>query len=104
MLEDKYVPASWHVTVVIYAMLILHGMVNHFMVELIPWIGIISGVLHACGFIVFLIVLMVLGRHNSISTIFLQGNESSGWRDSFVSWNVGMVTCTYGFVGLSCCR
>ena len=83
------------------AMLVMHGLMNMYTFFLIPWIELLAGVLHVCLFVVFVVVLAVMGTRHSAQWVFLERNISSGWSDTFISWNLGMLTCAWSFTGES---
>lgn len=78
----------------------LQGLVNTYAFKLVPWMETVAGVLHICLFIIFVVVLGVMGAHNDAKFVFLERNVSSGWSDTFVAWNLGMLTCVWSFTGL----
>lgn len=96
--NPSYVAGGWKTSVLVIAMGILLGGLNVYGFKLIPWIEMIAGVLHVCLFVVFAVVLSVLGTRNGPS-FWLSTNISSGWDDVFVSWNLGMLTCVWAYTG-----
>lgn len=100
--HPTYVAGGWHTSVLVIAMCVLQGLMNVYSFKLIPWVEMVAGVLHVCLFVVFCVVLGVMGtRHNS--SFWLQRNISSGWEDTFVAWNLGMLTCVWSFTGTPRC-
>lgn len=68
--------------------------------KMVPWVELVAGILHVLLFVVFIVVLAVLGSRNSADFVFLHTNyESSGWSNGFISWNVGMLTCVWSLTG-----
>ena len=94
-----YVGKQWHVTMIVYAILVSQVLINTFTYELVPKIELFAGILHVCLFFVFLIVLFVLGRRHTAGYVFTSQNFSSGWSDTFVAWNIGMLTSTWSLTG-----
>ncbi|KAK2765649.1 hypothetical protein FQN54_008505 [Arachnomyces sp. PD_36] len=94
-----YVPERWHLTLIILAMLVVEGLMNMYTFWLIPWIELLAGILHVVLFIVFVVVLVALAPRHSPEFVFLKGASGSGWTNKFVSWNIGLLTPTWGFVG-----
>lgn len=94
-----YVPERWHLTLIILAMLVVEGLMNMYTFWLIPWIELLAGILHVVLFIVFVVVLVALAPRHSPEFVFLKGASGSGWTNDFVSWNIGLLTPTWGFVG-----
>jgi len=95
----NYVAQRWHVTLIIYAILLSQGLMNMYAFWLIPWIELFAGIAHVALFVVFLVVFITLGSRHNASYIFLEQDISSGWGNKFISWNLGMLTCTWSFTG-----
>lgn len=94
-----YVPERWHLTLIIIAMVLVQGLMNMYTFRLIPWIEAGAGVLHIVLFIIFIAVLLALAPKHSSDFVFFESSIFSGWSNSFVSWNLGLITPTWGFVG-----
>jgi amino acid transporter len=94
-----YAPKAWHVTLIIFALLIVSGLMNMYTWFLIPWIELLAGVLHIVLFIIFVVVLVTLAPRHTAEWVFLKENTASGWKNSFVAFNLGLMTPTWGFVG-----
>lgn len=99
----QYEAKSWHLTLIIFAMLIVQALMNMYAFSLIPWIELMAGVLHVCLFIVFLVVFVSLAPRHSAEFVFLRTQSNSGWNSDFASWNIGLLTPVWGFVGKSPC-
>lgn len=97
--NPNYVPETWHITMIMLAMLLIIGLMNMYAFWLIPWIELIAGVLHICLFVVFIVVFVTIGHRNSAHDIFIESEVSSGWTNTFVSWNVGLLSCAWSFTG-----
>ncbi|KAI1914087.1 hypothetical protein LOZ12_002996 [Ophidiomyces ophidiicola] len=95
----NYVPERWHLTLIIFAILIVEGLMNMYTFWLIPWVELIAGILHIVLFVVFVVVLVALAPRHSPSFVFTKEASSSDWNNKFVSWNLGLLTPTWGFVG-----
>lgn len=96
----NYVSKGWHVTLIIYALLIVQGLMNQYAFWTIPWIEMLSGLLHVIMWLVFVSVLVTLAPRHSSHFVFLEKSSAlSGWDNDYVSWNLGMLTATWGFVG-----
>ncbi|OAX85589.1 hypothetical protein ACJ72_00003 [Emergomyces africanus] len=94
-----YLPQRWHLTLFIFAMLICEGLMNMYAFWVIPWIELLAGILHVSLFIVFVSILVAMGSRHSARFVFTEGTSNSGWSNGFVSWNLGLLTPTWGFVG-----
>ncbi|KAK7409672.1 hypothetical protein QQX98_008187 [Neonectria punicea] len=96
--HPNYVPGGWHTSVLVIAMCVLQGLMNTYAFVMIPWIEMVAGVLHVCLFVIFAVVLGVMGsRHDS--SFWLKTNTVSGWDDTYIAWNLGMLTCVWSFTG-----
>lgn len=96
-----YVPKTWHITMIMIALIVVQGLINSNSrtFAIIPWLELVAGILHVCLFVLFLVVLVVMGSRHSGHYIFLESSVSSGWTNSYVSWNLGMLTCAWSFTG-----
>lgn len=66
---------------------------------LIPWIELIAGLLHVILWIVYAVVLLTLAPRHSTRFVFLEKANASGWTSDFVSFNLGIILLSWGFVG-----
>ncbi|WZH45495.1 amino acid/polyamine transporter I [Fusarium acuminatum] len=97
--HPDYMAGGWHTSVLVIAMCLVHGLMNVFAFKLIPWIELVAGVLHVCLFVIFVVVLVVMGPRNPAS-FWLERDISSGWENNeYVAWNLGMLTCVWSFTG-----
>jgi choline transport protein len=94
-----YVPKGWHVTLIIYALLLVQGLMNQYAFWSIPWIELLSGFFHIITWIIFVAVLLRYADKHSADFVFTSSSALSGWTNSYVSWNLGMLTATWAFVG-----
>lgn len=99
--HPDYTAERWHLTLIILAMLLVQGLMNMYTFWLIPWIELFAGIAHVCLFVVFICVFVTLSPRHSGEYIFLKQSISSGWGDTFISWNLGMLTCAWSFTGKS---
>lgn len=100
MNNPSYVPQRWHTTLLIIALLLFQSLMNLYTWRLIPLVEVAAGVLHICLFVVFIAVLLALAPKQSAGFVFTQSTApSSGWSNSFVAWNLGLITPVWGFVG-----
>ena len=84
---------------IIFAMLIVQCLMNMYTFWLIPWIELTAGILHVLLFIVFAVVLTVMAPKHTANFVFFDKASTSGWSNSFVTWNLGLLTPAWGFVG-----
>lgn len=96
-----YVPETWHVTMIIIGLIVVQGLINSnsWSFALVPWLELVAGILHVCLFVLFLVVLVVMGPRNNGRFIFTEFSVSSGWTNDYVAWNLGMLTCAWSFTG-----
>lgn len=95
-----YVSKSWHVLLIMYGFLLVLGCLNQFAFWVIPWIEMAAGLCHIILFIVFITVLSTLGQRHSLDFVFFEKANASGWESDFVSFNLGSMLITWGFVGM----
>lgn len=77
-----------------YAMLIVMGMINVFAFWIMPWLELLSGILHVMLWIIYMIVLLTRAPKHSADMVFLSDAQLSGWTNPYVSFNLGMVLVT----------
>ena len=97
----SYEPQAWHVTLLIFALLIIGGLMNMYTWFLIPWLETLAGLLHIVLFVIFVVVLVTLAPRHSAEFVFTKSVSSSGWTNQYISFNMGLMTPTWGFVGMS---
>ncbi|OAX81530.1 hypothetical protein ACJ72_04122 [Emergomyces africanus] len=95
----NYVPQRWHLTLIIFAILIVEGLMNVYTVRLIPWIQLMAGTLHVVLFVIFIVVFVTMAPRHPSDFVFFNGQSASGWDNGFVSWNLGLLTPVWAFVG-----
>lgn len=66
---------------------------------LIPWLELAAGILHVLLFVIFVVVFVTLSPRKSAEYVFLKSASETGWNNGFVSFNLGLMTPTWGFVG-----
>lgn len=98
--HPSYVPHGWHVTLIMYALLITQGLMNQYVFWIIPWVEIFAGLLHVIMWIVFVSVLLTLAPRHTADFVFLEKSALSGWDNQYISFNLGLLTSTWGFVGM----
>ncbi|KAK5169520.1 uncharacterized protein LTR77_005496 [Saxophila tyrrhenica] len=94
-----YILKGWHTVLVMYAYLIVLGLMNMYVFWIIPWVEFLAGLLHVILWIVFAAVLLTLAPRHSAEFVFLEKASLSGWDSDFVSFNLGIILITWGFVG-----
>lgn len=95
----SYVVQGWHTILIMYAYIIVLGLVNSFMFWIVPYVEVFSGILHITLWIVFAAVLLTLAPKHTTEFVFFEKSNLSGWNSDFVSFNLGIQLITWGFVG-----
>lgn len=94
-----YVVKGWHTVLVMYAYLIVLGLMNMYAFWIIPWVELLAGLLHVILWIVFATVLLTLAPRHTADFVFFEKANLGGWDSDFVAFNLGLVLITWGFVG-----
>lgn len=84
---------------IIYAIVLVEGLINTRAFQIVPWMNTVGGCLHVLLFVIFATVFLVAAPKRNTSFIFMDRTASLGWDNDFVSWQIGMLTATSGFVG-----
>ncbi|KAK5051421.1 hypothetical protein LTR84_003073 [Exophiala bonariae] len=95
-----YTPERWHLTLIMWALLVSVGLINTYTFWIIPWLELTAGILHVILFIIFVVVLVTLSPRHDADFVFFRESILSGWeRSSFVAFNLGMLVPAWGFIG-----
>ena len=73
-----------------YAYLLLFALLNMYAFWIIPWLELCAGILHLVLWIIVATVLLVLAPRHTSEFVFLEKANTSGWRNDFVSFNLGI--------------
>jgi choline transport protein len=95
----EWVPQGWHTVLIMYAYLVVMALLNMYAFWLIPWVEMLNGLLHIILWIVFVSILVTMAPRHSAEWVFLEKSNLSGWNNDFVSFNLGIILVTWGFVG-----
>jgi choline transport protein len=101
--HPTYVVEGWHTACMMIAMLFLFGAVNsvRWTFRIVPWLELVAGVLHVALFVVFIVVLFVMGQRNTPDYMFFYTDISSGWDSNpYISWHLGALSCVGSFISL----
>jgi hypothetical protein len=82
-----------------YAYLLVFGLMNMYAFFLVPYIELMAGFLHIIGWLIFVVVLLTLAPRHTNDFVWFEKANSSGWDSDFVSFNLGIILITWGFVG-----
>lgn len=89
---------GWKTALLSIGFMIVQSLINTHAFQIIPWIEVIAGILYSAEFVIFVVVLGVMGVHNPPSFL-VSTNISSGWTNMFISSNVGMLSAIWCFTG-----
>ncbi|KXT02185.1 hypothetical protein AC578_5962 [Pseudocercospora eumusae] len=98
-MHPGYEPQSWHLVLVIYLLLTWQALMNIFAFKWVPLIEMICTVLQIALFVVYICVFASLGEKHSASYVWTFFQSTNGWGNEFVSWNVGLLSCVWLFIG-----
>ncbi|KAK6443005.1 hypothetical protein LTR95_000718 [Oleoguttula sp. CCFEE 5521] len=82
-----------------WAYLLVLGLMNMYAFWIIPYVEVFAGIIHIGLWISMASVLLALAPRHTAEFVFLQKADLSGWENDFVSFNLGIVLITWGFVG-----
>ncbi|KIV86604.1 hypothetical protein PV11_02204 [Exophiala sideris] len=94
-----YNPERWHVTLLMWALLISVGLMNMYSFWVIPWLELTAGIMHVVLFIIFVVVLVTLAPRHDSQFVWFDDSTQSGWDSKFVAFNLGMLAPAWGFIG-----
>lgn len=97
--STTYIAGGWKTSVLVIACAVVQGLVNVYAFRVVPWLEMISSILHVALFILVLVVFVVMAPKHNAS--FLLGSMiESGWdHNPYVSWHLGMLTCIFSITG-----
>lgn len=97
---EGYIPERWHVSLIMIATLVPPLVCNLWFRKMLNTVEIIGGLLHICLFVIFIVIITVLGSRNSndavVKTLVW---ESSGWNNQGISFGLGMLPATFSLTG-----
>jgi choline transport protein len=74
----SYELKAWHVTLLIFALLVMGDLMNMYAWFLIPWLETLAGLLHIVLFVVFVVMLVTLAPTRSADFVFPKSASSTG--------------------------
>jgi amino acid permease (GABA permease) len=90
----------WHTIVIFAGVLLLHGVINQFGVDLIAKLNNISVWWHIIGVLVIVLVLAIApAHHQSASYVFTHFVNNTGWGSKFYVLLLGLLLAQYTFTG-----
>lgn len=98
--STTYIAGGWKTSVLVITCAVFQGLVNIYAFGVIPWLEMISSILHVGLFVLVLVVFVVMAPKHDASFL-LQPMIASGWDHSpYVSWHLGMLTCIFSITGM----
>ncbi|KAJ3579506.1 hypothetical protein NPX13_g1057 [Xylaria arbuscula] len=97
---ESYEPQRWQGTLIYWAVLLIALPINVFGQRILPWIEILSMILHVGLFFVLLIAMLVLSpAKQSAEAVFATFENNSGWQNDGVAWFIGLLSSSYVLAG-----
>jgi len=91
--NPTYEGKSWHITLLMWAFIIVAVGGNLFLRRILNVFEVIAGICHVLFVIAAIIVLTTLGNRTNSEFVFTTLiNDVSGWSNPGVSWNLGLIT------------
>ncbi|CAO3568333.1 unnamed protein product [Mortierella alpina] len=99
-LANGWAYERWHVVVIYFAILIVHGLINTFMVRLIAIMNTISVWVHIGGVVIILVTLLVKAEHKaSASFVFTHFINNTGWSSTVYVVLLGLLQSQFTMTG-----
>ncbi|KAH7040332.1 amino acid/polyamine transporter I [Microdochium trichocladiopsis] len=92
-----YESGGWRTTLIVLCLLLFLTVVNVWFFRIVPWFELLAGIANICFFFIVLVTLWIMSPRNDPE--FILTTNFSGWENSFVSWNIGMLTQVWLFIG-----
>jgi amino acid transporter len=89
----------WHTTLIMWACLALTYVVNVYGIGLLPATELFAGTCHVLFFIIFAVVMLVMGRHSNADFVFTTFINETGWESSGVGFFIGLLPCIWCIIG-----
>jgi len=99
MSYPQYVLQGWHTVLIMWSYMLVLSLLNMYAFWIIPWMELLASLLHVVLWIVFAAVLLTLAPRHPAEFVFLEKANGSSWDSDFVSFNLGIILITWGFVG-----
>lgn len=97
--HESYNPKSWHLTLIMWAIIALTLVINIFFIRILPHIESLAGICHILFFFALLIPLVYLAPQSEASFVFGSFENNGGWKQDGISWCVGLLTAVFPLVG-----
>jgi amino acid transporter len=96
----EYVPERWHITMTMWAAILLPFFCNFYFRKLVNPVETFGAISHVVLFIVSIVTLVTLAERSTAEFVFTTlTHDVSGWKNSAVSWGIGLLTVTFPLTG-----
>lgn len=99
MNNPGYEPKGWHITLIMWAILLICMVMNTCLGMILPVIEVFILIIHIFGFFAVLIPLVYLGPRAEARSVFSQTYDLGGWNDITVATFIGMKGAVAAFLG-----
>lgn len=96
--NPDYEVTGWRTTIIVVAILTFYTVTNVWFFRAVPWLELVAGIINIAFFIITTVALWVLSPRNK-PEFFLTTSQNSGYESNFLSWNIGMLTHMWNFIG-----
>jgi len=93
--NPNYTPQPWQGTLFVFAVALVEGVVNIFLVNQLPRVQKVMVFPHGLGWIAVIVVLWVLAPHTNARDALLNIQSNGGWENLGLSVMVGQITSVY---------
>lgn len=101
MTHPSYEPKGWHVTLIMWALLLICTVLNTWLGMILPVLEVFIGIAHVLGFFAVFIPIIYLGPRADARSVFIQTYNLGGWRDVTLATLVGLKGTVAMFLGES---
>jgi choline transport protein len=92
----QYIPKAWQGTLFVFAIALVDGVVNIFLVNWLPWLQTIMIIPHGVGWIAVIGFLAALAPNKaSAHDVFASFTSNGGWDNMGISVMVGQISAVY---------
>ncbi|QKX64342.1 uncharacterized protein TRUGW13939_11516 [Talaromyces rugulosus] len=99
MNDPDYEPKGWHVTFIMWGILLFCAILNTWLGMILPAVEILILIVHVMGFFAFLIPLLVIGPRADPKSVFNLAFDYGGWTDITLATLIGMKGTVAAFLG-----
>ncbi|KAE8350627.1 amino acid transporter [Aspergillus coremiiformis] len=99
MNHPEYDPKGWHVTLIMWAILLICTVLNTWLGMILPVIEVLILILHVLGFFAVLIPIVYLGPRADARSVFVLSYNFGGWHDITLSTLIGLKGIVAAFLG-----